>query len=422
MIAMATGPYAVRDVGVSVTAVATNKVMMGPIRGSGGMVATFILERVLNQIAMRLALDQFSVRKANLVGDTSPDSSPFGATRPQLRSLELLERARNSRATREVLRHASTNAGPTLAGFGLAFYLAESAPPSSETVRLELLKSGKLLLYASVAPTGQGSERTLAAIISRKLRPGRSPVEVLFGDTTTSRLSIGTQSSRSITYAGSAALMACPLLVGRIKKSLAESSPGRISSVTFRAGSFHLRYRGGGGRDLDFVDAAYELGTEVAVEATYSSETSTYSLGCHISMAEVDKSTGAVRVLRHLTFDDFGTVLDPSALTAQSEGGALQSIGEALQEEVEYDQNGQLAGPYVIPSVLAKPAFSHTPIRLTTSQHLHGARGAGEAGRIGSLPAMVNAVENALSKARNEVFLASTPITDESLYAILCGR
>ncbi len=421
MVAMATGPYAVKDVGVSVTAVATNKVMMGPIRGSGGMVATFILERVLNQIAMRLGLDQFSVRKANLVGGTSPDRSPFGASRPQLRSLELLERARNSRATQAVLHRASTGAGPTLRGFGLSFYLAESAPPSAETVRLELTKSGKLLLFASVAPTGQGSERTLAAIISRKLHPGRSPVEVLFGDTTTSRLSIGTQSSRSITYAGSAALMACPLLVGRIEKSLAGSARGRITSVTFSAGSFHLRYRDGDSRELDFVGAAKELGAGVAVEATYRSESSTFSLGCHISLAEVDRSTGSVRVLQHLTFDDFGTVLDPSALVAQSEGGTLQSIGEALQEEVGYDQCGQLVGSYVIPSALAKPKFSHTPIRLTTSQHLHGARGAGEAGRIGSLPAMVNAVENALSKARREVFLASTPMTDEPLYAILSG-
>ncbi|MGA2199849.1 MAG: molybdopterin cofactor-binding domain-containing protein, partial [Nitrososphaerales archaeon] len=208
----------------------------------------------------------------------------------------------------------------------------------------------------------------------------------------------------------------------RIKKSLADSARGRISSVTFSAGSFHLRYRDGGSRELDFVGAAKELGTGVAVEATYRSESSTFSLGCHVSLAEVDRSTGSVSMLQHLTFDDLGTVLDSSALTAQSEGGALQSIGEALQEEVDYDQNAQLVGPYVIPSALAKPAFSHTPIRLTTSQHLHGARGAGEAGRIGSLPAMVNAVENALSKTRDEVFLASTPITDESLYAILCGR
>ena len=87
-------------------------------------------------------------------------------------------------------------------------------------------------------------------------------------------------------------------------------------------------------------------------------------------------------MVQHLTFDDFGTVLDPSALTAQTEGGTLQSIGEALQEKVEYDRDCRLNSSYLIPSVPATPMFSHTPIRLTISQHPHGTRGAGEAGRI----------------------------------------
>ena len=134
----------------------------------------------------------------------------------------------------------------------------------------------------------------------------------------------------------------------------------------------------------------------------------------------VDRSTGSVRVVQHLTFDDFGTVLDPSALTAQTEGGVLQSIGEAFQEEVEYDRNCRLSNSYHDSISLGDTqVFSHVPMRLTTSQHLHGARGAGEAGRIGSLPAIVNAVENALAKVGvNAFFLSSTPISSESICAL----
>jgi carbon-monoxide dehydrogenase large subunit len=419
MATMITGPYDVRDVDVRVTVVATNKVPMGPARGSGGMVATFILERVLSQIARRHGLDQFSVRKANLISDSSSvHTNPFGMSIPQSRFLELLETARTSRMTARVMRRASRSEGPTLMGCGLSFYLAESAPPSAETVRLELMRDGRLLLFASVAPTGTGSERTLATIISRKLHFEKNMVEVRSGDTGTSHLGVGTTSSRSIVYAGSAALLACDLLVSRIKERLGGSSRSGSPSVTFVAGAFHLRYKDGSGRRLGFVDVARELRSGISVDATYKSETSTFSSGCHISLVRVDESTGSVKVLLHLTFDDFGTVLDRSAITSQLEGGVVQSIGEALMEDVEYDREGRLSTSYLIPSVLVAPKFSHTSMRLTTSQHLHGAKGAGEAGRIGSLPAIVNAVEDALSRTRRDVFLASLPIANYSIHSL----
>src|SRR5208283_1789403 len=129
-------------------------------------------------------------------------------------------------------------------------------------------------------------------------------------------------------------------------------------------------------RKLDFADVCNELGSGLSVEAAYKSENSTFSSGCHISLVAVDGLTGAAKVVLHLTFDDFGTVLDRFALRSQVEGGVVQSIGEALQENVGYDQSGLLDSSYPIPSILVAPKFSHTSVRLTTSQHLHGARGA----------------------------------------------
>jgi carbon-monoxide dehydrogenase large subunit len=420
MVSMSTGPYDIRDVEVRVTAVATNKVMMGPIRGSGGAIATFILERTMNQIACRLGLDQFSVRKANLICDDSlVHKTALGVSIPQLRFTDLLEAARNSKATRAMLPSSSRGRGSKLRGLGVSFYLSESAPPSEETVRLELSKGGLLLLFVGVAPTGQGSERTLAAMISESLHVSEPSVEVRFGDTRTSHSGAGTQSSRSIAYAGSAALLACQQLVRRLGDRLGESSHGRSASVTFRAGLFHQRFKGGISRDLDFAGVARELRSVTAVDATYRSETSTFSTGCHISLVEVDSATGSVKVVRHLSFDDLGTVLDRSALTAQIEGGVMQSIGEALQERIGYDRRGRLIRSYFMPSATATPRFAHVLVRLTTSQHLHGARGAGEAGRVGSLPAIVNAVENALSAEGRTVFLPSIPIGEESIRKVL---
>ncbi len=419
MMAMATGPYDIGDVHVGVKAVATNKMMMGTIRGSGGAIATFILERVMNQIASRLGLDQFSVRRTNLISDDSPvHTSPLGVLIPRLRFEDLLEAARTSSLTRALVRRASSARGPRLKGLGVSFYLAESAPPSAETVRLELTKGGKLVLFVGVAPTGQGSELALANIVSSRLHTKRGSVEVRFGDTRTSRPGMGTQSSRSIAYAGSAAMLSCGTLVKRIEERLL-STCGDATSVKFRAGFFHQTYKDGRSRDLDFAQAAGELGSEVAVEATYRSETSTFSSGCHISLVEVDPSTGSVQVVHHLTFDDFGTVLDRSALTSQVDGGIVQSIGEALQERVGYDPDGRLSGSYLLPSVMATPRFSHAPVQLTTSQHLHGARGAGEAGTIGSLPAIVNAVENALSSRRRNAVIRSIPVSTEEIREIL---
>ncbi|MGA2666280.1 MAG: xanthine dehydrogenase family protein molybdopterin-binding subunit [Nitrososphaerales archaeon] len=429
MVSMATGPYGIRDVEVRVAAVATNKVMMGPIRGSGGMVATFVLERVMNQVGLALGLDQFSVRRANLVGGSPSGRNAFGAPMPQLRTLDLLEVARSSSATRALLRDGRRRGGrgegrPDLSGVGLSFYLAESAPPSAETVRLELTRGGKLVLSVGVAPTGSGSERTLATIVEKRLRPGRSEVEVRSGDTETSHHGPGTLSSRSVAYAGSATLLACRLLVDRMKELLRAGTRGRAPTpVAFRAGTFRVASGTEPTRVLDFVDAARELGSGVAVDATYSSESSTFSAGCHVALVSVDAETGSVRVVRHLAFEDFGTVLDEAALTAQTEGGVLQSIGEALHEEVAYDPSGAADRPYTIPSAPEAPTFFHALVHLTRSQHLHGARGAGEAGRIGSIPAVVNAVENALSGRVGGVFLGSTPVSPDALAALLAeGR
>ena len=374
----------------------------------------------MNQIAGRLGLDQFSVRKANLIcDDSSVYKTTLGVSIPELRFTDLLEAARNSKETRELFQSASHSSGQKLLGFGVSFYLSESAPPSEETVRLELSKGGMLVLFVGVAPTGQGSERTLATMISESLHTSKSSVEVRFGDTRTSHFGAGTQSSRSIAYAGSAALLACQQLIMRIGDRLGESSHGRSASVTFRAGLFHQRFKGGSSRDLDFAGVARELKSVTAVDATYRSETPTFSTGCHISLVEVDRATGSVRVVRHLSYDDLGTVLDRSALIAQIEGGVMQSIGEALQERIGYDPWGRLIRSYFMPSAVATPKFTHVLVRLTTSQHLHGARGAGEAGRIGSLPAIVNAVENALSAEGRTVFLPSIPIAEESIRKVL---
>jgi carbon-monoxide dehydrogenase large subunit len=420
MVSMMTGPYDIEDVEISVTAVATNKMMMGPIRGSGGMTATFVLERVMNQIALKLGLDQFSVRRANLIrSDSKVHTTLSGAPVPQLRLADLLAKARRSKDTAGLTRAASAGRGAALRGIGVSFYLAESAPPSAETVRLELTKEGGLCLFTSVAPSGQGSERALESILRSELNPGRSPIEVRFGDTTTSSPGVGTQSSRSITYAGSAALMACPLPVGRIGELLAQRFETEPSSVVFSHGTFHVRGKQGRSLDLGFMGSAAELGEDVAVDATYSSETSTFSSGCHLSLVEVDSSTGAFRVLAHLAFDDFGTVFDSYALTAQTEGAVLQSLGEALQETIEYNAHGLLRHPYRMPSIEVTPRFYHTPVLLTTSQHLHGARGAGEAGRVGSLPAIINALENALSKTSKNGFLQSIPIDSESVLSLI---
>lgn len=424
LVTMITGPYGVKDVKVRVRAVATNKMMMGPIRGSGYAVATFILERVLNVIAGRLGLDQFSVRRANLIrGGSVPYRSPLGLSIPELRFDDVLQAAAKSRATRDIIRRSSSDNGQVLRGFGISFYLAESAPPSAETVRLELTQDGKLRLFSSVAPSGQGSERTLAAMISRRLKVPKSDIELRLGDTATSPLGVGTTTSRSIVYAGSATLMACGVLERHLKERLGGSSQGRRASVSIGDdGVFRVRREGGAARRIRLEDVAEELGGDVSVEATYRSETSTFSLGCHVSLVEVDGSTGSIRVLRYLAFDDFGKVLDRSALAAQIEGGAMQSVGEALQESVEYDQEGRLDAQYPIPSVTAAPAFSFSPVHLTASQHLHGAKGAGEAGRIGSLPAIVNAVENALSASEKGIVVQSTPMDSDATWRLLRAK
>ena len=415
---MITGPYDIPDVSLRVRVVATNRVPAGPARGSGGMIATFILERAIRQIAYRLALDQFSVRSANLIKDSSAiHNGPFGLSVPPARFLEILEAARDAERTRAIIRRASSGRGRKLKGFGVSFYLAESAPPSKETVRLELSREGKLLLYTSVAPTGTGSERTLASIVSKKLLVPSSAVEVRVGDTGTSRDGIGTTSSRSIVYAGSASLLACDLLVEELRRLLSRSASGRVS-VSYGAGVFRFR-EDGKGRTAALLDLAREMGTAVSVDATYRSETPTFSSGCHLALVEVDRWTGAVKVSRHLAFDDLGTVFDSSAVASQLEGAVVQSLGEALDEDVSYDRAAKLETRYRIPGVGEAPKIHQVLLHLTKSQHVHGGRGAGEAGRIGSLPAIVNAIEDAISKDRPGAFIGSIPVSPASVRSML---
>ena len=439
------GPYRVPAYRGTVKAVATNKAPMGPYRGVGRPVSTFVTESLLDRAARRLGVDPIEIRRRNVVRPQDvPYRSASGVVWDSATFAESLEGA-SAAARYDTLRaeQADARRSGRFVGIGVAVYVeltgVGSAIPASPgadiatgtegaTVRVD--QSGTVTASFAVASQGQGLETTLAQVVAGTLGAKLDDVRVVCGDTARGPIGSGTYASRTAVIAGGAAIRASDAVREKVVAIAAYAL--EVAAADLEVRESVVRVRGAPDRALalrDVARAAYAAGKrlpkdmEPGLEATryYDPYFGTASSATHIAVVEVDPALCAVRPVRYVVVEDCGRIINPMIVEGQTLGGVTQGIGAALLEEVCYDDAGQLLTAslvdYVVPTAADVVPIEVRHLDQPSPSTLGGFRGVGEGGTIGAPAAIANAISDALSPLGVDV--SELPATPERLFRLL---
>jgi carbon-monoxide dehydrogenase large subunit len=405
------GTYDIPAACVGVYAVMANTNGTAPYRGAGRPEATYVIERLIDDAARELGFDRAELRAKNLI---PPEKLPIKT------SLGLNYDcgdfpANQKRALGEAdwsgfpARVADAKRRGRLRGIGIANPIEKAAGPGQEFAEIRFHPSGSATLLMGSKNQGQGHETTFKQVLNEKLGLDPSVVQYIDGDTDRVAFGIGTNGSRSTVIGGSALWIAADKVIAKGKKIAAHLLEAAEADIEFAEGNFAVA---GTDRRITITDIAKasfqaarlprELEGGLYETGTFAPEDNTYPNGCHICEVEIDPETGALDIVRYVVIDDVGTVVNPIGLKGQIHGGVAQGLGQALMEQVVYDPvSGQnLTGSfmdYAMPRADVMPYMEIHSNPVPTKRNPLGAKGAGEAGTVGALPAIVNAVIDALS-------------------------
>jgi carbon-monoxide dehydrogenase large subunit len=415
---MLSGPYKIPAISMNCTGVFTNKMSTDAYRGAGRPEATYLIERIMDRVAQELHMDPVELRRKNF---PKPSEFPFATATGLSYDSGDYEKALNKALDRvdyKKLREEQKNARAQgrLMGIGVSTYVEicaigpSAATPAggweSATVRVE--PTGKVTVMTGISPHGQGEETSFAQIVADMLGVDINDVLVIHGDTAIVQYGIGTFGSRGLAIGGTAIAMATDKVVAKARKLAAHLIGADEEGITFENGRFV-----GSPTDKSVTIQEVALAAHVAnnippdfepgLVATHFFEPKnfTFPFGTHISVVEVDKETGELKILRYVAVDDCGKQINPLLVAGQVHGGIAQGLAQALYEEVVYDENGQLLTgelmDYAVPKAHQLPHYECDHTETPTDVNPLGAKGVGEAGTIGSTPCIANAVIDALA-------------------------
>ena len=438
------GPYRVPAYRGHVRAVATNKAPMGPYRGVGRPISTFVMERLVDMAARRLVVDPAELRRRNLVReDEFPYRVASGIVWDRSAFIETLDSACAAIDYPKLRREqASARASGRLYGVGIATY-AEltgigsriSAAPGmpintgTETATIRLDSTGAVTANFGIASHGQGLETTLAQVIADELGARFDDIQIVHGDSSAVAHGTGTYASRSAVLAGGAATQASRLLKEKLVRAASHLLEAAVEDIDVADGRVFVV---GTDRSLtlrEIAKAVYsEMGRlppdareEMEVTKLYDPVFGTTSSATHIAALEIDPKTYKVTIHRYVVAEDCGRVINPMIVDGQIHGGVAQGIGAALYEEIIYDETGQLLtatlADYVIPSAGEVPSIETIHLDTESPSTLGGFRGMGEGGTIGAPAAIANALADALAPLGIEIF--ELPMTPERLFRLI---
>jgi len=411
---MAVGPYLIPKVEFLWRSVLTNTTPVDAYRGAGRPEATMALERAIDQLALKLDLDPAETRRRNFIApDTFPHVTVLGErydSGDYETALDLALQTGGYREVREQQARRRQNNDRHQLGVGIGSYVEITAGTGREEWgAVDINLDGTATIYSAGVSHGQGHETTFAQIVSTVLKLPMDRIRFVQGDTDMIARSGGTMASRSLQTAGSAVLGAGEKALHKAREVFAFHSEvaiddviqfedGRIGVVGVPASAMTLAEIAAVAAEPSNLSSDMEPG--LRGEEIWDQEEATFPFGTHVSIVEVDTETGDVRILRHIACDDAGTILNRMVVDGQVHGGVAQGIGQALYEEFQYDDGNPITGnltSYLIPSAGSLPLFELDHTETATPENPLGAKGIGEAGTIGSAPAIVNAVIDALS-------------------------
>ena len=430
------GQYKTPKIYCEVTAVFSNTAPVDAYRGAGRPEATYLLERIVETAAHELGLDPAEIRRRNFITEF-PYASPVGLTydtgdynATMTRAIELADVAGFA------ARKAASAAKGMKRGLGYSAYIeACGIAPSSvagalgaraglfEAGEVRVHPTGKVTIFTGSHSHGQGHETTFAQVVADKLGLPMDDVVIEHGDTGKVLFGMGTYGSRSIAVGGTAIVKALDKIIAKGRKIAAHLMEAADSDVLFENGQFKVA---GTDKMVPFAQVALtayvphnfphdKLEPGLNENAFYDPSNFTYPAGTYICEVEIDPATGHTRIDRMTACDDFGNIINPMIVEGQVHGGLAQGIGQALMEHGVYDaESGQLLTgsfmDYAMPRADDFPSFTVETAKGTPCTHNPlGVKGCGEAGAIGSPPAVINAICNALGV--KDVPMPATPYT-----------
>ncbi len=423
---MLCGTYDITNVGFTATTVVTNTVSTTAYRGAGRPEAATAIERMVDRFAAEIEMDPAQVRRINLIprfdeAYTTGIGTPYdvGDYPEALRLALEASEYEDLRAEQQARRSEGSD---RQLGVGVGMYVEITAGgPGSEFGSVELVDGGGIRAVSGATAFGQGHETTWAMLVADQLGVAPDDVEIVAGDTDLVDRGGLTVGSRSVQLAGSALVEASAQLVDVAKPIAAGLLEAAVEDIDFdlEAGSFHVA--GTPARSLGWAQIAAAAEAPLREEHDFSAPMPTFPCGCHVAVVEVDTATGGVELLRLVGVDDAGRILNPLVAEGQIHGGMAQGVAQVLLEEIRYDEDGNLLTAnfmdYLVPSAAEVPSYELVHLETPTWVNPLGAKGVGESGTVGAIPAVYNAVIDAL--APSGVRHLETPLTPEKVWAAL---
>ncbi len=424
------GVYAFKAIYLNVIGVFTNTVPVDAYRGAGRPESNYLVERLMDAAAVELGQDPIAFRRANLI---PPAAMPFRSAMGELYDSGEFARVLDAGLVRvdhagfAARRQAAASRGK-LSGFGIAYYLEATGGTPTERAEIRFAPDGFVDVLVGTQSTGQGHETAYTQLTAAELGIPEDRIRVLQGDSDAIPTGGGTSGARSLYSEGQAILLTAGSIIRKGKQAASDLFETAEADIAFEDGVFSVA---GTDRRVDIItlaagqrdkaargEAATPLDTaEVADVASH-----TYPNGCHLAEVEVDPETGTVDVVRYAVCDDVGRTINPMIVYGQVHGGVAQGIGQALFEHTAYDpDSGQLlAGSfmdYALPRAANLPDIDVSLVEVPCQSNPLGVKGAGEAGAVGSPPAVMNAILNALGE--RGVTSLDMPATPEKVWSAL---
>lgn len=395
-----TGVYHVPALDMQAKAVITHTNIVGAYRGAGRPEAIFLIERLMDRAAAEMKIDPAELRRRNLIPPPAmPYRTPMGETFDSGNFPHILERALAAADWDgfEARRHDSAARG-RLRGRAVSTFLEWTGVVHEETVRLQVEADGRVRAFTAMQAMGQGIETSYLQILAETLQIDADRIEIVQGDSDVAT-GIGSMGSRSLYIGGSAMLSASNQAIDEGRKLAGEALEAPPEDIAYAAGRFTVA---GTDLGLDLAElAARQPEQRIAVSTVQKVGGPSWPNGCHVCEVEIDPDTGAVEIVRYTTVDDVGRVVNPLIVAGQVHGGIAQAVGQALMEQVVYDDEGQLLTgsfmDYALPRADDLPPIeTHTDESSPCRINPLGAKGVGELGTVGATPTVINAVLDAL--------------------------
>ena len=421
---MMTGLYDIPHLYALCRGIYTNTAPVDAYRGAGRPEAAYLVERLVDQCGRDTGLGPVEIRRRNFI---RPEALPYETQGGRIYDsgefdghLERALEISNWQGFEE--RAAAAKATGKLRGFGIATYVEACAFPGKEEATVRLGEDGKVTLYIGTQTNGQGHATAYAQFIVGHLGLDYDQVDVVQGDTDQVPNGDGTGGSRSVPLGAVSVDNAAAKLARQVKEIASDRLEAAVDDLELADGMVRVAGTNRGMTLADVAKSAPDPKKLTAFDDEFEQPEPTYPNGTHIAEVEIDPETGVTKIVGYWIVDDFGATVNPMLLEGQVHGGIVQGIGQALYERTVYDPDGQLLSAsfldYTMPRADGVPSFIFETRNVPSKTNAFGIKGAGEAGSIGSCPAVMNGVVDALNRGYG-IASIDMPATPERVWTAI---